>query len=132
MMRRVATILLAFLFALPGPSAVRAAGVAERPEPVVRTAPPETFVLYQNYPNPFNGETLIRYELRRAARVRLTVYDMLGRKVAELVRAEQPPGFYEARWDGSAESGHAVPNGMYLYRLQVGQESAVRTMLLLR
>lgn len=131
-MRQVTTFLLLWiLLIVPMSVAAQTPGTASAA--TVETAtPPEAFILYQNYPNPFNPETAIRYTLRVPARVRLAVYDMLGREVAVLVDAEQGAGAHQARWNGTDEKGNDMPSGMYLYRLQVDQQSAVRTMLLLR
>ncbi len=88
---------------------------------------PSTFVLYQNYPNPFNPETGIRYQVSGVSRVRLVVYDVLGRQVAVLVDGIQTSGEHEVRFDGGNLS-----SGVYFYRLTAGSFSSVRTMLLIR
>ena len=85
---------------------------------------PERFSLEQNYPNPFSGATTIRYSLPRTAKVNLEVFDLLGRRVATLVKDEQPPGYYEVVWEAREASG------VYLYRLRAGdfvdQKTALR------
>ena len=88
---------------------------------------PAAFVLYQNYPNPFNPETGIRYQVSGVSRVRLVVYDVLGRQVAVLVDGIQTSGEHEVRFDGGNLS-----SGVYFYRLTAGSFSSVRTMLLIR
>jgi hypothetical protein len=87
--------------------------------------------LFQNYPNPFNAATVIRYAIPGArgqglgaSRVRLAVYDLLGREVAVLVNENKAPGNYEVVFSakgGSASGGNAAnfASGMYFYRLQV-------------
>ncbi|MBN2414559.1 family 16 glycosylhydrolase [bacterium] len=69
--------------------------------------------LGQNYPNPCNGSTVIPYEMQREGRVRLTVYDIQGRRVGSLDPVRQPPGSHEIRWD------IAGPSGVYIYHLDI-------------
>jgi len=77
----------------------------------------KSFRLSQNYPNPFNPHTTIRYELPCKARVKLEVYDVLGRLVSTLVDLEQEMGSYEVKWDGKSDDGLALASGIYFYRL---------------
>ena len=96
---------------------------------------PEAFRLSQNYPNPFNPSTVIEYALPSSAsgeEVRLEVYNVLGQRVRVLVARHQEAGFYRAEWDGTDEAGAKVASGVYVYRLQVGEFSQVRRMLLLK
>jgi hypothetical protein len=88
---------------------------------------PGTFALDQNYPNPFNPATKIRYSLPATSRVKLDVFDMLGRHVATLADGIQPPGTHEAVFDA-----RALPSGAYLYRLQAGDRIETRMMLLVK
>jgi len=78
---------------------------------------PGSFFLYQNYPNPFNPNSNIRYLISEFRHVRLSMYDILGREVVELVNEWKSPGNYEVRFDGSCLS-----SGVYFYRLSVAQE----------
>ena len=80
---------------------------------------PEQFGLNQNYPNPFNPETHIQYQLNESGRVRLEIYDLMGRKVRTLVDQDQPAGYFMMKWDGKNQTGNLVPSGMYLYRITV-------------
>ena len=73
---------------------------------------PVEFTLHQNYPNPFNPVTKIRFDLPEDADVRLAVYDVLGREVAELVSGRVLSGFHEVIWDASD-----VSSGVYLCQL---------------
>jgi hypothetical protein len=98
-----------------------------RPLTGVGTETPMAFALYQNYPNPFNPKSEIRYLISEFRQVRLVVYDLLGREVAELVNEKQAPGTYNVRFDASDLS-----SGVYVYRLTSGDNIAVRKMLLLR
>jgi hypothetical protein len=78
---------------------------------------PKGFVLSQNYPNPFNPSTHVQFSLDRAARVRLEVYDMLGRQMAVLARGLYPSGIYTFEWNGTGADGRPQPSGVYYVRL---------------
>jgi hypothetical protein len=95
-------------------------------------APVDRIVLGQNHPNPFNPVTVIPYELGRAGRVRLAVYDVRGRFVRELVDAVESEGPHTASWSGVDSSGKAVASGVYVYRITAGGKSEARRMVLLR
>ena len=82
------------------------------------TSVPETFVLQQNYPNPFNPTTTIRYGLPEAARVNLSIYNLLGQRVAELTNEAQNAGYYNVIWNGRNQSGSQVATGVYFYRIE--------------
>ena len=93
---------------------------------------PTVFTLSQNTPNPFNPSTAIAFALSRPERVRLTVYDALGREVALLASGNFSAGSHTVRWEGRDGRGNAVSSGVYLYRLEAGGKSEVRKMLLAR
>ncbi len=76
------------------------------------TSIPGSFVLFQNYPNPFNPTTTIQYELPNRSNVQITIYDLLGKKVATLVSETQAAGFKSVQWDATN-----VPSGVYFYRI---------------
>ncbi len=85
------------------------------------------YELFQNYPNPFNPSTTIRYELPKAIHVTLTIYDILGRKVATLVNGVEEPGYKSVHWDASE-----MASGVYFYRLQAGSYTETKKLLLLK
>ena len=93
---------------------------------------PEQFELYQNFPNPFNPETRLRFQIARAERVKLVIYDMLGREVKTLIDHNLTVGNYEVRWDGKDNSGRQVASSIYFYRLTAGSFVQTRKMTLLR
>ena len=93
---------------------------------------PVKFHLFQNYPNPFNPETTIRYTLPSGGKVALTVYNMLGQRVATLVSSEQIQGEYEVRWSGISDRGVALSTGVYFYKLEFPGRVAIRKMILVR
>lgn len=88
---------------------------------------PNSYRLEQNYPNPFNPSTTIQYSLTQGQHVKLTVYDMLGQPVGVLVNKKQAAGTYEAAF----KAGH-LPSGMYFYRLQTGNFTQTRQMMLVK
>ncbi|MCX6641307.1 MAG: T9SS type A sorting domain-containing protein [bacterium] len=93
----------------------------------VAAATPASFISLDNYPNPFNPTTTIRYELPIAGLVRLSVYDISGRQVVDLVDGMREAGSQEVTFDGSN-----LASGVYLYRLKVGDQVAQDKMMLLK
>lgn len=90
-------------------------------------AMPEGFALHQNFPNPFRTSTTIYYELGEASQVRLTIYDLLGRRVATVVDEFQQAGQHAVRLDSGTLS-----SGTYLYRLETPAGNMVRRMTVVR
>ena len=88
---------------------------------------PDAFTLYPNYPNPFNPSTTLAFTINRPQAVRLSVFDILGREVRVLVDAMTPAGLHEVRFDAGSLS-----SGTYFYRLQAGDRSEVKTMILMK
>ncbi len=88
---------------------------------------PRFFSLSQNYPNPFNPATTINFSLQASTRVRLRVFDALGREVATLVDKTAPPGVNSVRFEGERLS-----SGMYYYLIEAGSFIASKPMLLLK
>lgn len=85
------------------------------------------FKLHQNYPNPFNPSTNITFDVAQTGAVSLEVYDMLGRKVAELVNDVKTVGSYTVSFDASRLS-----SGVYFARYQAGQTVQIQKMTLLK
>lgn len=88
---------------------------------------PQNSSLLPNYPNPFNPSTTIPFELAQSADVRLEVYDMLGRRVALLVNETRQAGEHTAVF----ESGN-LPSGMYIARLQAGEQVFTQKMVMVK
>jgi hypothetical protein len=82
-----------------------------------RPALPDELSLNQNYPNPFNPQTTIYFGLPGKSRVSLEVFDILGRKIAEVIDGELEAGQHSVGWDGRDLKGEAVSSGIYFYRL---------------
>ena len=96
------------------------------------TKKPTSYSLSQNYPNPFNPETRIQYQLPKAGRVKLTVYNIRGQVVRVLEEAIKPSGFYTVIWDARNSIGERVPTGVYLYRIETSEFHQVKKMVLIR
>ncbi len=103
-------------------------------EPVAAEPPvmdqPMDFALHQNYPNPFNPETVISFTLPQTEHVHLQVYDITGRKVAELLDEKRLAGRHQVRFDMSSLGG--LGSGVYLYRLEAGNMSKTRKMTIIK
>mgnify|MGYP000362558147 CR=1 FL=1 len=89
-------------------------GMGVNPSPT-----PQNFTLMQNYPNPFTPSTTIQYHLNQKGTVNISVYNLSGQKIRQLVDSNQDPGQHSVSWDGKDEKGIAVGSGMYFYRLNV-------------
>tara|TARA_B100000029_G_scaffold7554_1_gene7967 strand:- start:554 stop:1360 length:807 start_codon:yes stop_codon:yes gene_type:complete len=90
------------------------------------------FRLGEAYPNPFNPETVIEYDVSINQGVNITVYDMMGRNIKELVNSHHSSGRYSVIWDGTNSMGDAVSSGMYLYKMTSGEFNRSNKMLLLK
>jgi hypothetical protein len=88
---------------------------------------PSRFQLFQNYPNPFNSRTVISWQLAVGNNVDLSIYNILGQKVATLVSGKQKAGVHRVEWDASEYA-----SGLYFYMLSAGGYTKVRKLLLIR
>jgi hypothetical protein len=88
---------------------------------------PELFSLEQNFPNPFNPSTTISYSIPYPNLVILKIYDILGNEITTLVNEEKPAGNYKIKFDASLLS-----SGIYFYRLQAGNFTATKNLVLLK
>ena len=88
---------------------------------------PLSYSLEQNYPNPFNPATTIRYSVPKDGNVKLTVYNVIGQKIAEPVNREVKAGTYEVSFDASQ-----LTSGVYLYKMETEGYTIVRKMMLLK
>ena len=93
---------------------------------------PEQFRLAQNYPNPFNANTNIRFDLKSAEQVELSVYDILGRKIAVLLNESLPAGSHVVTWDGRSGDGNPAATGVYFYRLRAANFDDTKKMVLVK
>lgn len=88
---------------------------------------PSKFEMAQNYPNPFNPSTTIKYAISKLANVNLSIYNILGQKVMELINTQQTAGTYEVKFDGASLS-----SGIYFYSLSNGSSLITKKMMLLK
>jgi len=93
---------------------------------------PITYTLHQNYPNPFNPITSLRYDLPEQAQVTLTIYDLIGREVTQLVNTTQEAGYRSVQWNATNMHGKPVSAGVYLYQIRAGEFVQTRKMVLLK
>jgi len=93
---------------------------------------PIAYTHHQNYPNPFNPITSIRYDLPEAALVTLTIYDLIGREVTQLVNTTQDAGYRSVQWNANDSFGKPVSAGVYLYQIRAGEFIQTRKMVLLK
>jgi len=88
---------------------------------------PNEYSLEQNYPNPFNPTTTIKFSIPEASNVKLTIYNAIGQKVAEVVNGTMEAGSYSFNWDATN-----VASGLYFYELNTNNFSSVKKMMLLK
>lgn len=94
---------------------------------VISTETPDKFYLYQNYPNPFNPTTNIRFDIRKAGIVKIGVYDITGRKIADLVNKNYNAGKYVVDFDASSYA-----SGVYFYKIETADYTSIRKMVLIK
>ncbi len=94
---------------------------------VVATQLPVSFILYQNFPNPFNPSTIISYQLPSDCFVTLKIYDVLGREVKTLVNKRESEGPHSITFNAGR-----LPSGAYFYRIQAGNYTAIKKLMLVK
>ena len=93
---------------------------------------PKAYNISQNYPNPFNPITTLQYELPEDSFVNVTVYDMLGNVVNNLVNTNQSSGYKSIQWNATNNQGEPVSAGVYIYKIQAGNFVDTKKMILLK
>ncbi|MFC1565093.1 caspase family protein [candidate division KSB1 bacterium] len=88
---------------------------------------PKKYDLSQNYPNPFNPVTEIRYQIPKASKVTITIYNSIGQQVAILVNETKSAGLYTVKWNASN-----VASGTYIYKIVAGEFTAVKKMVVIK
>ncbi|MBK6879028.1 MAG: T9SS type A sorting domain-containing protein [Ignavibacteria bacterium] len=88
---------------------------------------PNNYFLYQNYPNPFNPSTNIKFEIPSSLYVTIKVYSVLGREVATLINEFLNEGSYQIEFNGSN-----LESGIYFYRIQAGDFTEEKSMIMLK
>ena len=93
---------------------------------------PSKFKLNQNYPNPFNPITNISYDLKEDSYVRITIYDLLGNVINNLVKSNQSSGYNSVQWNATNYQGQSVSAGVYLYNIEAGDFRQTKKMIILK
>jgi hypothetical protein len=93
---------------------------------------PAEFSLHGNYPNPFNPVTFISYEIPKESFVRISVYNLLGQKVENLVSNLHPAGYHNVMWNSMDMSGKSVSSGVYIYTITAGDYHSAKKMILIK
>ena len=93
---------------------------------------PLVYKIHQNHPNPFNPVTSLRYDLPEDGLVNITIYDMMGRVVSNLVSGQQNAGYKSVQWNATNKTGQQVSAGLYLYSIEAGEFRQTKKMVLLK
>ena len=95
---------------------------------------PQQVQLHQNYPNPFNPETRIDFEIPKTDKVKLVIYNMLGKNVKTLLNDELQAGKYSTTWNGKDDMNNKVSSGIYFYQLTFGNnmQSTIKKLILIK
>ncbi|MBN2543684.1 VWA domain-containing protein [bacterium] len=93
---------------------------------------PLDFELGNAFPNPFNAATSISYALPERANVTLSIYDILGNRIRNLVDNTQKTGYYKVQWDGRNDNGSLCASGLYFYIVHAGGYSEIKACLMLK
>jgi hypothetical protein len=101
-------------------------------DPTSIRAVPNMLTLFQNVPNPFNPSTRISFSLPVRTKACLSIYDVHGKLVRTLVDDVLDKGLNERTWDGKDFRGNSVSSGVYFYRLNSGDRTLTKKMILLK
>jgi len=93
---------------------------------------PFEFALHQNYPNPFNPETNIQFDVAENSDVNVSIFNIMGQKVATLVNGNMDAGIYHIKWNGLSDKGIALPSGMYFYEMKSLEYQSVKKLVLVK
>jgi hypothetical protein len=93
---------------------------------------PTDWQLSQNHPNPFNAETYISFQVPKSSHVNIEVFNLLGQRLRTLVSERKNPGIYKAIWNGKDDQSRSVGSGIYIYRMDAGEFTANRKMVLVQ
>jgi len=93
---------------------------------------PAKFAVYENYPNPFNPSTNIIFDIVEQSQTDVSVWNLLGQKVAVLFSGDLNAGRHSIKFDGHHTNGSLLPSGVYIYRIESGNNVATKKMMLLK
>lgn len=93
---------------------------------------PSRIRLYQNYPNPFNPNTTIQFELPKQNQVKIRIYNILGKEIAEILNGVYTAGLHQAMWNGTTSAGEQVSTGVYFVRLETQNYSDTKKIIFMK
>ena len=88
--------------------------------------------LKQNYPNPFNPSTTIEYEIPNSSDVNVSIFDIRGQIVKELLNERQTEGVHKVTWNGTNQNQEQVASGVYIYTIQYGDQRQSNRMIFMK
>lgn len=108
-------------------------GILTKPEMTAdNNSPVPSRLSLMNYPNPFNPSTTIAFELPVEGKVNVSIYNIRGQKVRDLVNGDFRQGFHKVIWDGIDKDNHPVSSGVYLLKLDTNNQSVIKRMIMLK
>ena len=93
---------------------------------------PTKFQLYQNYPNPFNPSTLIQFDLPKQGQVKVYIFSILGKEIAEVTNSMYSAGTHQVEWNGRTNAGVQASSGVYFIRLEAGSLTDTKKIVLVK
>ncbi len=93
---------------------------------------PFEFALHQNYPNPFNPKTKIQFDVASETNITISIYNIVGQKVATLMDGNLNEGSYNVSWNGTSDSGEILPTGMYFYEMKSTEFHSVKKLIFVK
>ena len=93
---------------------------------------PFEFALHQNYPNPFNPETKIQFDIAEKSHVNISIFNLVGQKVATLTNRTMDVGKYTVTWSGQNNEGVLLPSGMYFYEMNTSSYHSIKKLVLVK
>ena len=93
---------------------------------------PFEFALHQNYPNPFNPKTQIQFDVATNTNVVVSIYNIMGQKVATLLDGDLNAGIYNLSWNGTSDDGIILPTGMYFYEMKSAEFHSVKKLIFVK
>jgi len=93
---------------------------------------PAEYTLFQNYPNPFNPQTMIKFEVLSLDHINISIFDLKGNLILDLVDKSFAPGEYSIVWNGKGKNGESVPSGLYIYQYKSSMDIVTKRMLLVK
>jgi hypothetical protein len=93
---------------------------------------PKKLQLYQNYPNPFNPSTMIQFDLPKQGQVKIQIYNVLGKIVAEVTNSMYSAGTHQVAWNGRTDAGMLAGSGVYFVRLEAGVLTSTKKIMLIK